>query len=268
MKNLNKKGYSVIISLLMVWFLLVLSTGIFNLVLKEMKDNRGMWDYIKAYAWAESAKELALLKIKKNGYWYYDKIDHNINDYSIVLAKNPINKSSFNKSRDVFISYDIWTKVNEYSDNLNSLDYHIIPLFYLDDSWEYKARNISVAIKSGISSDLAWNIIWKDSWISWVWTNITSWVEKKLVWGVFKHNTININTFLNDSESNYLVLVNTANSWNISYTLKSNNSWEFFTKPKASIISSAEVWKYRQNIITELDNTKFLNMLKYSIYSN
>jgi len=52
MKNINKSsGYSVIMALLIIWFLLVLSIGIFNLVLNEMKDNRAMWDYIKVYAW-------------------------------------------------------------------------------------------------------------------------------------------------------------------------------------------------------------------------
>jgi hypothetical protein len=46
--------------------LLVLTTGIFNIILKELKDNRAIGDYIKAYAGAEAGRELALLKIKEN----------------------------------------------------------------------------------------------------------------------------------------------------------------------------------------------------------
>ena len=45
------------------------------------------------------------------------------------------------------------------------------------------------------------------------------------------------------------------------------SSTEFFSKPVWNITSSVTVWKYRQNISTSIDNTEFLNMLKYSIFS-
>ena len=34
-----------------------------------------------------------------------------------------------------------------------------------------------------------------------------------------------------------------------------------------TIISSVQVGKFRQNITTDIDNTEFLKMLKYSLYS-
>ena len=267
MKNINKSsGYSVIIALLIIGFLLVISTGIFNLVLNEMKDNRAMWDYIKAYAWAESAQELALLKIKKHGYAFYDKIDHDINNRSIILANDYLETWNFKPSNDVFISYDIWSKVNNYDWILKPLEYDIIPLFYVESIVEKKVLDIDFSIISWINSDLSWNIIWKDNWISWKWINLVG-VKKTLTPNGFTYSQESVNDFLSNSNTNYLVLLNTWNSQNINYKLKSVNSWDFFTKPETNIISSAEVWSYKQNLSTELDNTEYLNILKYSIYS-
>jgi len=100
--NTNKKSwYTIIVSLLIIWLLLVLSSGILNMILSELKDNKAMGNYIKAYAWAESAQELALLKIKENWYAYYDNIDHSINDKSILLSNSPDNISKFSKVDDV-----------------------------------------------------------------------------------------------------------------------------------------------------------------------
>jgi len=261
--NKNNSGYSVIISLLIIWFLLVLTTGIFNLILNELKDNRAMGDYIKAYAWAESARELALLDIKKEGYGYYDKINHEKNDRSVILSSNPLNKNLFNPNKDILISYDIWSKVNEYEWTLDSLEHDIVPLFYVDSTWEKKTNSIIFEVTQWSATDVAWNIIWENTWLSWKWINTTG-VKKILVNGIFDYSEKTINEFLVSSDSNYFHLVNTWNS-KVIYRITSS---EFFTKPETTIISSAEVWGYKQNLSTELDNTEFLNILKYSIYSN
>ena len=268
MKNINQSSaYSVILALLIIWFLLVLSTGIFNLILVELKDNKAMWDYIKSYAGAESAQELALLKIKKYWYAYYDKIDHDVNNRSIVLANNPLDNTKFNKNNDIFLSYDIWSKVENYDWTLKPLSYNIIPLFYLDDDWEHKVKKVDLSIVFWTESDLAWNAIWNNNWLSWVWSN-TLWVKKILTSGWFKYDKEELDNFLSTSDTNYLVLLNSNNEWIIKYKLTALNSWEYFTKPKTTIISSAQIWNYMQNLSTDLDNTEFLNMLKYSIYSN
>lgn len=267
LNNTNNSGYSVVISLLIIWFLLVLTTGIFNLILNEMKDNRAMGDYIKAYAWAESARELALLKINENGYGYYDKINHNLNNRSIIMSSNPLNQATFKSSNDVLISFDIWSKVREYEWELDSLEHDIIPLFYVNDLWEYKTTNIDFSIILWTESDLAWNIIWKNVWLSWKWSN-TNGVKKILTSDWFSYGEQDMNSFIRNSDTNYLHLVNTWNSGIIKYRLIANNTWEYFTKPETTIISSAEVWNYKQNISTDLDNTEFLNVLKYSIFSN
>jgi len=263
----NKSWYSIIISLLLIWLLLVLSTWILNMILTEMKDNRAMWDYIKAYAWAESAQELALLKIKQEWYAYYDKIDHNINNRSIVLSDNPTDISKFKKSRDVFISYDIWSKTSEYNWTLKPLWYDIIPLFYIDETWEKKVNSIEITKSFWIEDNLVWNIIWYDSGISWKGLN-TLWVKKTFESNQLKYSEQEINDFLSHSDSNYLVLLNSGNSELIKYKIVSTISWEFFSKPRTSIISSWEIGEYKQNLETILDNTKFLNRQKYVIYSN
>ncbi len=93
-----------------------------------------------------------------------------------------------------------------------------------------------------------------------------NWVKKKLNNNSeFNYEKTTINEFLWSSDSNYFHLVNT---WDSEITYKIISSWWDFTKPETTIISSAEVWGYKQNLSTELDNTEFLNVLKYSIYSN
>jgi len=245
MKKNNKEAYSIIIALLLVWFLLVITTGVFNLVLKELNDNRWMWGYMKAYAWAESAQELALLQIKENWYWFDEKM---VDNESIIDVMK--------------ISYDIWSKTQSYDWIIEKLGYNIIPLFYLSNSWSWKTIKMKLNIISWNNSDLVWNIISYNSSISWTWS--FNWItDFWIAW--FEWNK-NINDFLDLHENNYLILFNSSNSGKIKYNLNSTD-W-FFTKPEINIISSGQVWKYRQNLSTHLDNTKYLNFLKYSIYSN
>lgn len=263
----SNSWYSVIIILLIIGLLLFLWVWIFNLILNDLKDNRAMWDSIKAYAWAESASELALLQIKKNGYAYYDRVDHNLNNRSIILANNPLDVNKFYASSDVYISYDIWSKVDSYEWTLEPLWYDIIPLFYIDDTWEKKVTNVEFSITLWEEANLAWNIIWKEDWISWIWVDM-NWVKKTLTPDWFSFVKENANEFILDSDTNYLVLLNSWDNWTIKYKIKSNNATEFFSKPKTSIVSSAQVWNYKQNLNVDLNNTEYLNMLKYSIYSD
>ena len=284
-KGNNNKWYSIIISLLMVGFLLVLTTWIFDLVLREMYDNRGIWNYIKAFAWAESWQELALLKIKEKWYGIYDKIDHDIDtkiwsgttDESIVLSQNPRDISQFKKSNDVFISYDLRSKVDDYKWKLKPLWYDIIPLFYEDDeTWIiHKVSEIdNFSIDIGflwVPEDLVWNVISEESGISWTTDNL-SWFIKTVDTNnhlYYSDTADSINNFLSTtiSEKNYLILFNSNKDHDLSYSLKSDQT-KPFTKPKTEIISSGQIWNYKQNLRTNINNTEYLNILKYSIYSN
>jgi hypothetical protein len=266
-KNLwNKKWYSIIISLLLIWFLLVLTIWIFRLVLNEMKSTRARWDYLKAFVWAESSQELALLWIKKNWYWYVWEIENDINSKSILLSQYPNYIWEFHPPRDVKIFFSNDWKVDSYDWKIKPLGYTIIPLFYIDDDWEHKITDFWFTLTSGSQDDLSWNIVWDLSWISWKCTDFY-WVEKKLIWNEFSYSQKNADDFLLTSSTNYLILNNNSSNQVLEYNINSTNPNQYFTKPNLNIVSSWEVGDYRQNLNTNIDNDEFLNILRYSIYS-
>jgi len=232
--------FSVIISLLIIGFLLVLTTGVYNLILKELYDNRDMWNSIKAYAWAESAQELALLEIKEK--WY---------GYDTQMINSPI------LSVDVPISYDLDMKTKTYSAILNWLEYDIVPLFYIDENGIQQKldREYTLDVLSWEINDWVWNLISEISWISWKFWSSSS---MSSFWDV--------SSFLGDPNNTNIYLV-LFNSWNAQMSYKLTST-QFFSKPEIEIITSATVGKVKQNLWTTLDNTEYLNILKYSIYSN
>jgi len=265
----NNKAYSVIIALLITWFLLLLVVWVLNLVMKELHDTRAMWDYYKAYYWAEAWQELALLKIKEKWYWIDEDIDFTINDKSIVLSEHPDSKSDFNIKKDVYLWYALKTRTKSYTWTLASQEYDIIPLFYIPEKFEtIKIDDIDLKINFWTENDLVWNIVSDNWWISWLdefnWENFVK--EKRSNFNlIYENPPIKIKEFLSNSENeiNYLILFNSWNN-NIIYNITSSKD---FTKPRTNIISSAKVWDYKQNLSTKLNNTEYLNILKYSIYS-
>ena len=264
----SRKWYSVIVALTMIWFLLVMTVWVFNLVLRGLNDNRGIGNYIKAYFWAEAWQELALLKVKEKWYGLSDSIEHTINNRSVVLSDNALEPTQF-KWEDVFISYDLGTKTDSYTGTLQGLEYDIIPLFYLTGSdIEEKATDISLSVLSWNSDDLVWNIVSQFSGVSGTgsFDRYTPLHEKRLVSWSFDFLDTTVESFLSTSSNNYLILFHSNNSDDLVYNLTSASE-SSFSKPSTHIISSAQVWKYRQNLDTYLDNTKYLDFLKYSIYS-
>jgi hypothetical protein len=267
MRN-DKNWFSVLVSILIIAFLMVLTVWTFNIVLRELNDSKWAFDYLKASAAAEAAGELALLKIKEKWYWYYEKVDLDVNDYSIVLSKNPNDKSKFKKMTEPLIWYDLNSKVNTYDGNLWVWEFDIIPLFYIDKTWEHKALNLSLSVKAGSdATKLTWNILWKDFWISWIWdfTSSTNWKWrfKNWLWEYVVEEK-SISNFLTSSDSNYMILMNIDPNSNIEYNL----SWDYFTLPRTNILATWKVGKYKQNLNIFLDNTKYLWRSRYSIYSN
>jgi hypothetical protein len=269
MRENTKQGYSVLISILLIGFLLVVTTTVFNLVLKEYNDNRWLWDSIKAYAWAEASQELALLKIKQKWYGIGDKIDHDISTGSIVLAEDITNTGSFLRQKDTFISYDLnvladfdSTLKYNYSESLSSKWYSIIPLFYEEEWWVWieNVRNYSLNVNNDPS--IVWNLISWDVWIWWDGTNTWYWRWKKITAWQAELISSTISSFL-PSNNTYLIIFN---SWNSSVNIQLTSD-DKFSKPKTTILSSAQVGKYRHNLETEYDNTEFLNMLKYAVFS-
>ncbi|MDR0772515.1 MAG: hypothetical protein LBF15_05955 [Candidatus Peribacteria bacterium] len=56
--------------------------------------------------------------------------------------------------------------------------------------------------------------------------------------GEFVYNTSSVNDFLVSSNTNYLILFNSSSSTPIRYSLNSNITNEFFTKPRLDIFST------------------------------
>ena len=257
MKKYNtSSGYSIIAAVLMIWFLLVLTTSTLNLVLQEMRDWKGRQDYLKAYHGAEWALELALLQIKELGYWY-DNLwifsDENILWDDIL---SPI------------VSYDFDSATLLYTWSLLPWESEIIPLFWISDAWV--TSSISDMTFDIESWNLSWNLIWKKEGISGI-ESFNSWDPKlfKTIEDTLDGNkkfildSQDIGVFLSSNTWSYLTVFNSS-SFESTFTVGSTSS---FTKPIARISSSAKVWKYKQNLETSLDNTEFLGILKYSIYS-
>lgn len=280
MKNINNTfawknnwWYSVIIALLTVWFMLVLSTSIYRLALNETYDTYWLTKYLQAFAWAEWWMELWLLSLKNNSYWYENNITHSINNKSILLSEEPLDPVLFKKNKDVFISYDLKSKSNIISRSIESWKYFIVPLFYTDSFWVINkvTNNIDLSVLSWDSSKIWWNIVWKDFGISWKnnFDELTLWNKKHISWWYFDYSWYDtIKNFLNNSDENYLVLFNSSSVSSISFKLTTTWVNNFFTRDVATIISSWEIWKFKQNLRIDIDNWRYLNLLKYSIFSN
>lgn len=253
MKTNNKKWYSVIIAVLMVWFMLILSLWVFSLILKESKDTKMMESYLKAYQAAEWGVELALLEAKVNNY------NLSVNENSEVFKSS----TSLNPIKDPKLNYKIESQTNKLEDKqIVSWKFHIVPL----------SRVNKFKLESNNPQKLVWNIIWEKKWISWVWNidNLTNWNLKTIsnTFDIALNESKNVYDFLssNNEEDKYLILNNLDTTNSIKYNLVSLNA-EKFVKDKTQIISSAEVNWFKQNLRVEVNNLEYLNLLKYSIYS-
>ena len=218
--------YSVLVALLMVGFLLVLTVGVFNLVLNELQDNNGRANYIKAYYGAESGIEWALLQVKDVGYGVVDEVPFGVNNRSIVLAKNPKVVSDFKRSRDVMITYNINTKTQTFSWELDVGEHQIIPLYYIEaNGVQHDVKDLSLTM-SGNPESIGWNLVGEKFWLSGIGNFIkdTQWDHKYIenLWGggnVFKFSKKTVESFLSTSINNYLIIFNAHPTDTVRYNL-------------------------------------------------
>lgn len=241
--------YSIIAAVMMISFLIVFCSWTLHLVLSEMQDGRWRQEYLKSSAAAEWALELALLEIKKHGYGVYAQKQ----DIDILGDKKPV------------MSYEFVSRVQDYSTDMASNDTIIIPLFWIDEGGTLKNPSGSW-ISFNASDTVLWNIIGDTSGISWKWVFSSS-----TVWKVSDSDSssvsLSIESFISWNSGSFLQIYN---AWSASQNVSVNfsGSSDYFTLPEATIYSNAKVWKYSQNLKTEVNNTDFLNILRYSIFSN
>lgn len=251
----NKKAYSIIIVILIIGFLMVLTIGILKLVMAEMRDNNALWDYSKAYIWAESAQELALLEIKEKSYWYNEALETGFK--TTVL---------WDTKKDPKINYTNDGKVKSYSWTVEPLWYNIIPLFYIDiNEDEKKITDYNLTFTSN-KQYISWNILSKNWWISNTWENTASGKQRatdnsgNLTFAA----AVGVSSFLNSNNQNYLIIFNSSETEKVTYTIRSDS---YFTKPELHIISTSNISQIRQNIKTTINYADIVNRSKYSIYS-
>jgi len=260
----NKFGYSIIVAIIVVGFLLTITWAVFKVVLVEMNDNRWMYNYLKSSYAVEWAWELAMLELKEKWYWYYRSFSLNKND----SFSNILNSTwTFNP----LISYDIWTKTSFYTGELLPLSYDVIPLFYKDDKLTYWVSDITTALLSWDPNNFSWNIVSNNWWLSSVWVFDWNYAGTYKYLDASNNFVVDIKpvkSFLLDNSNgfNYLVIFNSSTSDTLKYTLDSKN--DFFSKPRTDIVVSAKVWNYKQNISIKYDNTEYLWIYKYAIYDD
>lgn len=265
MKYTNTWWYSVILAILMVGFMLILTSWVFLLVLWENKDTKAMEYYLKSFAGAEWSIELALLKAKKYNYSYSEKLSRET-PLSKVLFRG--NGELYNFNKDVFISYDLdATDLEIKEKKLPSGKFDIIPLFYFDIHGNNK--KVHQLKLEGVNQEVVWNIIWETGGISWLgnFTNATEWNHKTISGNEVSYSKKKVGDFLVSSSNNYLILHNTSGN-DGGYNLSSLIPGEFLTKETSYVVGTGEVWWYKQNLRVKIDNSQYLNLLKYSIFSN
>lgn len=279
----NQKWFTLLIILGVIGFLLVLLTGIFQIVLFELNDTKNMDYYIKAQSASEAWQEIAMLKLKEEWFgfdvkkWYsqegeeiYDKTGE-----SIILSRDPSNTQGieFHENKDVFFRYNIDSKTTSYNGMIEPSGFHVIPLFYTDEQWGGRTETPYLTVTAGIADDFVWNILWDETWVSGIGSfDRNTDVKEKVLTSVnnqqnFRLRDTSVQSFLvNNPEKNYLMILNTGTE-NIEYVMATDNG-ESFTKPITTVYSSAKIWEIKQNIKLEIDNSKYFDVLKYSLYNS
>ena len=258
----DKWWYAILSAILLTWFLLILTAWTFHLVLQELYDGRGKQNYLKTYAAAEAWLEEALYLVNTFDYGY-----HEVRDWTSDILEDDI--------RTPQVSFEFESKVQEYSWSLDPFDMDIIPLFWRDDTGKY--HNITWDFNLAASSDIAWNIIWLEVGVWWSgWFDSSQKKVPKRVLqskdGIhqFDMSTVELDVFLkqeNEADESrkikFMILINNSTTTQ-NYILTS--TWEYFTLPRHDIVSSGKIGRFTQNIRTEIDNTKYLGLLRYSIF--
>lgn len=252
MKHSSKKWYSIIAAIMLTGFLLIITVGTLNLVLQEMQDGKWRQDYMKAYAAAEGGVELVLLGIKQQ--WFG------------VFLQSENSEILWDDVKTPSISYDSQSRKNAYTGSLEAFETDIIPLFWKDETGTvYSTDGNNFRFRG---DNFVWNLVNEQGGgMSGIgdFTSSTSGNVKTVENGVFTLTNMDVNSFISQSNSGekYLIVYN-PNNESQEYILET--SWDF-TPPKIDIIASAKIGKYRQNIETNLNNSEYLGILKYSLYS-
>ncbi len=118
----NTSGFSTLLSLLVIGLLLVLSSQVLGLYMTETRINQSVYNGIATYAWAEWALEYALLKSKNHRDGFWDEINDDEIDSTIL---------SWSTKRLAWlrINYTFKTHDTTFTGTVWPWDHLILPLF-------------------------------------------------------------------------------------------------------------------------------------------
>ena len=288
----NTSWFTLLVTIGVIGFLLVLLTGVFRVVLYELRDTRNMDNFIKSKSAAEAWEEIALLKLKereKTQLWfgYQDEAIFEESEAGIQGMLTDLN-ANYNPAKDVQLQYKIDSAASSYSGTLQVGESHIIPMFTTNES-SYNINKTSQPklriMKNGSiigwdeSKKVVWNLLGTQSgtgvaWLSWVWQFDSSSKfdakktieevdgdERKIIFKIESDKSIQ--ELIDESEYSYLAILN-AWSEEMGYQIDSN--WWDFTKPFTKIVASGKVWNVKQNLEIEIDQSKYFDVLKYALY--
>lgn len=298
----NSQWFTLLLILWVVWFLLILLTWIYKVVLLELEDTKDMSHFMKSRTASESWWEIAMLKLKAKWFGYHGEETYDTEWESIMLSKNPLEEADFNKNRDVYFGYEIDSKSAwvdpvppesdgkyKYVGKIDPGEFHIIPLFYIEEGdvrWGTENPNLYIQerMEDGTlnwpKENIVWNIIGTIWWISGQWEFVwNTTVNLKTLNQTPDHvsgaqdnqgfvlDEIWVEQFLidwRDTGDHYLTLYNVGDTV-MEYEL---STWDqkAFTKPITTVYTSAKIGDIKQNIQLEIDNSKYFDVLKYSIY--
>lgn len=295
--NNNPQWFTLLLILWIVWFLLILLTGIYKVVLFELGDTKDMSHFMKSRTASESWWEIAMLKLKEKRFGYHGAESYDTEWESIMLSQEPLDPAKFNKNRDVYFGYEIDSKASKgddgeyrYEGNIAPGEFHIVPLFYIEDTWIWRTANPDLNIPLELDEttpnwapeNLVWNIIGVIGWLSGQW-EFRAWstnANLKMLNDTPDHvsgaqnnqgfviENVWIEDFLRnmweESDDEYLTLFNVGDVA-MKYILTTGDG-ESFTKPITTVYTSAKIGDIKQNIQLEIDNSKYFDVLKYSIY--
>jgi len=194
-------------------------------------------------------------------------------------------------------NHEIKNNSKSYSWNIASWEFEIIPLYI--DAWELITNNSknpnkntssfskALTFKFNWDNNYVRNIIWNDMswttfWMVWTWSNnlsVGAWFSvncdngnmksidnDSLVFDdskTIKLENIKIEDFLSKYDNNYLIIYNVSIN-KLSYSLESN---ELFSLPKLQITASSRILNYKKNLEFSENKSKYMDMLKYSVFN-
>ena len=292
---ISQEGFSTLLSIFVIWFLLIISTGVLNMYMTEMKINRSLYNGITTYAWAEWSLEYALLKSKNHRDGFWDAVSDIEPDSNLLSGYT-------RRINGLRLNYTFQNHSNNFSGTIQAGEHLIFPLFIGTGTvlgWSSIHPNktdLIAAVKKQLTLTMGWPLGWNiimiqqsnGETIGITGTGnisihyptldqtgvIREYIEESIQdiwWDVldtqeyFIHSNTWVANFLNrwDLTEPYLLIFNPGNVW-YSVELQTDSP---FALPMNSIVASSHIGTTaKQTIEFSEDKSKYYESLKYGLF--